>query len=183
MSSLGVGLITAFLFGFILWCLRFLCLITTYVLVGTGIYTRRVGRVFGEIGIGVFEVVVTLALTVFLYYVNHGVLRWFLCIAAFASVWLSVRVLERHFMPFCARVADRVRHAVIKVILICYHPLKRLVCMGWCVLLRMARKMTLPIRRKCAKIKASMYDRKRRRRMEQMLVKELISVTYGTKKA
>ncbi len=177
MASLGVGVITAFLFGFLLWGGRFLFIAFASLLIGASFFHSRTGKVFREIGIGLYTVFATCALTIFLYYVNHGITRWFLIGAVLLSFWISIRFFERHLFPVTLRATVTIRRIIGSILMKCVAPIGRGVKKaGYQGLIRI-KKITLPIKKKYDKIKISIYDKKKRMQMGRQVNRELSHLT------
>ncbi len=167
MVSLCAGAMTAFLLGLLLWGGRFALICLALLLCGGSFLRSRTGRVFREIGTGFYILFGSCATIVFLYYVNHGMFRWFLC-GALLTAFLSASYLaSRHLLP---AVADRIEgmRGVIKRWIICIlSPIGKLFLLCKVRFLYMAGKITLPIKKKYGKIKASIKDRMKRRHLER----------------
>ncbi len=167
MVELSVGLVTAFMLGFLLWGGKFALATLSLLLLGGACLRSRGGRVMRDIGNGLYIVFGTCVMTLFLYYINRGIFRWFLCAAVLLSFFLCARYIGRYITPPASRGTERTRHIIGQGVMCVATPFYRIARRFLSLFRCMGKKMTLPIRRKYDKIKLSYLDRKKRKRLER----------------
>ncbi len=168
MIALCTGLLTAFMLGFLLWGGRYAMTAICLLFVGGKVLRSRGGRVCREIGACCYILFGSCAVTIFMYYVNRGIFRWFLCAAILLSYCLLIIYLGHRLLPGTERVTDGVRHRIVVIVGYVCTPFIRLYRRLFALAGRVWHKLTLPICQKCDKIKVSLKNRKKRRRIERI---------------
>ncbi len=167
MLSLAQGLLTAWMLGFLMRTAFFAAEMTLCFLFGEYRFRGRAWRILSEIGWAVILPLSACVLMLFLYYINSGILRWFLCGSVLAAYSVLSYCFYRRIRTHVRANIVRIRAFFMKAIRAIFRPL--MILMRWAVspLCRLARKIALSIRRKYDKIKLYLKDRKHRRRMER----------------
>ena len=160
MAALAVSFLTALAFGTCLWfslaCLRFLI----KLLISKKAYAKRGwGR---EVWHCCCTLFVTVAIILFLYSTNRGILRWFLVGGVAGTFLLWEKWIGAKLYQWSDRWIQTVHRFLLRTFLILTVPLRWLACRVYRMIRNLCMRIYLKYRRECAKLIMNRYDKKER---------------------
>ncbi len=172
MTTLAVGCLTAFLFGMLLWGARFAIGWLSVLLFGATCFAGRRGKVFHEISRALYIIAFTLACILFLYYINRGIMRWFLIGCMVLSIWLCRNIVGRMIHRPAMRFARVSREVIQRIVKVALFPIRVILKFAG----RIVMKIILRAKKRYDKIMAEKYDRKKRLHLPVQLNRELLAL-------
>ncbi len=178
MLSLFRGSVTAFLFGGGLWCIYFLLGLSAPLILGEG-HDNILGKCRGvckEAYLCAFAVFSAFSCLIFLFWVNGGVIRWFLCGCVLAGFFFAYKCLQSPLSHLGQRGMLRLRGVVIWVLWLLTLPVRYCLRKTGSFALNWAKKIYLHLRGLCDTLLSVRYDKKQRRRAPKYLWRMLESM-------
>lgn len=158
-------------------CLFFFLLTVRFCvhLIG-GVRRGRAGKWQSEVAVCLACLAVTIAMTVFLYAVNRGVLRWFLVAGTLGTLLFLEKKWGRPLRAASDRLVSRVHRLLLRVFLILSFPLRWLARTLAQRLRRVCGKIHLRLTRVCGRISVKNYDKRKRRTLGRENARMLVGL-------